>query len=88
MSDQFDSQKFELLALLSKECERYSLIPTSDLQQRREQKSFINGLMTASRIFNVSYDELNNIISTMTQPKFESLDEKLAVPTYIRNQSR
>ncbi|WP_045401125.1 hypothetical protein [Vibrio hyugaensis] len=78
--------KAELLALLSQEYFEYLEIPASEAQQKREKKSFINGLMTACRVIGVSFDELNEIVGANTASKFESLDDKLAIPTYIRNQ--
>ncbi|MCG7496414.1 hypothetical protein MHO82_06035 [Vibrio sp. Of7-15] len=80
-----ESKKSEMLALLNKECHEYCLIPTNDIQHKREKKQFINGLMTASRVMGISYDELNEVIEAMPKPKFSSLDDKLAIPTYIRN---
>ncbi|MGF1724893.1 hypothetical protein [Photobacterium nomapromontoriensis] len=80
------SPKADLLALLVKECHEYCLIPTSEEQKKRDKKSFINGLMTASRIVGISYDELNNIVEAMPKSTFASLEDKLAIPTYIRNQ--
>ncbi|WP_045466427.1 hypothetical protein [Vibrio hyugaensis] len=82
--------KAELLALITQEYDDYceipaSEIPASEVQEKREKKSFINGLMTASRVIGVSFDELNEIVGADTEPKFESLDDKLSVPTYIRN---
>ncbi|CAH1591592.1 hypothetical protein THOB06_570002 [Vibrio rotiferianus] len=41
--------------------------------------------MTASRVIGVSFEELNEIVGANTESKFESLDDKLAIPTYIRN---
>ncbi|EIV8651628.1 hypothetical protein CGH02_23905 [Vibrio parahaemolyticus] len=81
-----ESHREELLALLSKECGEYSSIPESEQQQKRDKKSFINGLMTACRVVGISYDELNTIVEAMPkQAKFKDLDEQLAIPTYIRN---
>ncbi|HCG7189822.1 TPA: hypothetical protein NJ329_004522 [Vibrio parahaemolyticus] len=77
--------KAELLALITQEYGDYCEIPASEVQEKREKKSFINGLMTASRVIGVSFDELNEIVGADTEPKFESLDDKLSVPTYIRN---
>ncbi|CAE6946190.1 hypothetical protein ACOMICROBIO_GDFFDHBD_03349 [Vibrio sp. B1REV9] len=79
-------QKAELLALLSKECEVYSSIPASEKSQKRDKKHFINGLMTACRVVDISYDELSTIIDSMPKsPKYKDLDEQLSIPTYIRN---
>ncbi|TFH89106.1 hypothetical protein [Vibrio ouci] len=78
--------KAELLALLSQEYCDYCEIPATEVQQKREKKSFINGLMTACRVIGISFDELNEIVGANTASKFESLDDKLAIPTYIRNQ--
>ncbi|MFA0157635.1 hypothetical protein [Vibrio sp. 10N.261.46.A3] len=77
--------KVELLALLTQEYCDYCEIPVSEVEKKREKKSFINGLMTASRVIGVSFDELNEIVGANTESKFESLDDKLAIPTYIRN---
>lgn len=85
MDLEMESKKSELLALLNKECHEYCLIPTSEVQHKREKKQFINGLMTAARVMGISYDDLNDIIEAMPEPKFNSLDEKLTTPTYIRN---
>ncbi|EPF7755504.1 hypothetical protein ACSVMW_004575 [Vibrio parahaemolyticus] len=81
-----DLQKAELLALLTQECEIYSSIPSSDKLQKRDKKHFINGLMTACRVVDISYDELSAIIDSMPKsPTFKDLDEQLSIPTYIRN---
>ncbi|EMK3307929.1 hypothetical protein WD374_004483 [Vibrio vulnificus] len=77
--------KAELLALLTQEYCDYCEIPASEVQRKREKKSFINGLMAASRVIGVSFDELNEIVGANTESKFASLDDKLAIPTYIRN---
>lgn len=77
--------KAELLALITQEYCDYCEIPTSEVQKKREKKSFINGLMTASRVVGVSFDELNDIVGANPEPRFASLDDKLAIPTYIRN---
>lgn len=75
----------ELLALLTQEYCYYCEIPASEVQKKCEKKSFINGLMTASRVIGISFDELNEIVGANTESTFESLDDKLAIPTYIRN---
>nr|WP_319537148.1 hypothetical protein [uncultured Vibrio sp.] len=81
-----ESVKDELLAILTKECELYSSIPASELQQKRDKKYFINGLMVACRVAGVSFEELNLIIKSMPkQSKFKDLDEQLSIPTYVRN---
>lgn len=81
-----ESQKSELLALLSKECVEYSEIPTSEYQNKRDKKNFINGLMTACRAVGISFEELSVITESIPQqPKFNDLDEKLAIPTFVRN---
>ncbi|EGA65420.1 hypothetical protein [Vibrio brasiliensis] len=81
-----ETRKKELLAVLTKECEIYSSIPASEQQQKRDKKCFINGLMTACRVVGVSFEELNAIIESMPQqPKFKDIDEKLSIPTYVRN---
>ncbi|MCJ2376736.1 hypothetical protein LNL84_07780 [Vibrio sp. ZSDZ34] len=36
-------------------------------------------------IVGVSFDELNDIVGANPEPRFASLDDKLAIPTYIRN---
>ncbi|MDN3699350.1 hypothetical protein F0249_20025 [Vibrio sp. 03-59-1] len=77
--------KAELLALISQEYSDYCEIPASEVQHKREKKLFINGLMTASRVIGVGFEELNEIVGANTESKFESLDDKLAIPTYIRN---
>ncbi|BAC94586.1 conserved hypothetical protein [Vibrio vulnificus YJ016] len=77
--------KAELLALLTQEYRDYCEIPVSEVQQKREKKSFINGLMTACRVIGISFDELNEIVGVNTESKFETLEEKLEIPTYIRN---
>ncbi|RTZ14406.1 hypothetical protein EJ063_15940 [Vibrio aquaticus] len=75
-----------LLALLKDECEKYTQIPSSENRAKQEQKKFIYGIMTASRVVGISYEELETIVNAMsTQPQFKDLDEKLAVPTYIRD---
>ncbi|MCG9727737.1 hypothetical protein [Vibrio brasiliensis] len=81
-----ETRKKELLAVLTKECEIYSSIPASEQLQKRDKKCFINGLMTACRVVGVSFEELNAIIESMPQqPKFKDIDEKLSIPTYVRN---
>lgn len=81
-----ESQKSELFALLSKECVEYSEIPTSEYQKKRDKKNFINGLMTACRVVGISFEELSVITESIPQqPKFKNLDEKLAIPTFVRN---
>lgn len=81
-----EPSKKELLAALAKECELYSSIPASEQQQKREKKCFIYGLMTASRIMGITFEELNSIIESMPQqPKFKDMDERLSIPTYVRN---
>ncbi|WP_194435709.1 hypothetical protein [Vibrio fluminensis] len=77
--------KAQLLAIITQEYGDYCEIPASEVQQKRDKKSFINGLMTAARAIGVSFDELNEIIGTNTKSKFKSLDDKLAIPTYLRN---
>ncbi|OEE67474.1 hypothetical protein A1OO_17145 [Enterovibrio norvegicus FF-33] len=80
------SQKMELLTLLSKECEAYASIPTSEDRKKREKKCFINGLMTACRVVGISFEELATIVESMPkQAAFNDLDEQLAIPTYVRN---
>ncbi|MGR5175858.1 hypothetical protein ACPV4B_16550 [Vibrio parahaemolyticus] len=79
------SQKAELLALLAKECDKYTSIPACEQQAKREQKSFIDGLMTACRVVGISYQELSAVVERMPkQAKYKNLDELLSVPTYIR----
>ncbi|WP_010448222.1 hypothetical protein [Vibrio rotiferianus] len=52
-------------------------------RQRKEKKQFINGLMTASRFFGVSYDELKAIVAT--HRAVDTQDEHyLDIPTFIR----
>ncbi|EGR0050345.1 hypothetical protein EJ063_19990 [Vibrio aquaticus] len=81
-----ETRKEELLAVLTKECELYSSIPASEHQQKRDKKCFINGLMTACRVVGISFEELNAIVESMPQqPKFKDIDEKLSIPTYVRN---
>lgn len=75
-----------LLKLLKGECEKYTQIPSCESTVKREQKKFIYGIMTASRVVGISYEELETIVNAMsTQPEFKDLDEKLAIPTYIRD---
>ncbi|KXF82834.1 hypothetical protein [Enterovibrio coralii] len=80
-----EEQQKALLDLLTKECDAYCLIPESELDLKRDKKHFINGLMTASRVVGISYEELNKIIENMPASKFSSLEEKLAIPAYLRN---
>lgn len=80
----------EFLEYLKNEFHQYHQIPTQETQARREKKQFISGLMTASRFFGVSYDALQVIVEEEQRkgaPPFASLDDKLIVPTYIRQQA-
>ena len=81
-----EASKEALLAVLTNECELYSSIPASEQQQKRDKKCFINGLMAACRVVGISFEELSSIIESMPQqPKFQDIDEKLSIPTYVRN---
>lgn len=83
---ELQKQQQNLLALLMKECELYRYIPASEVQQKREKKCFIDGLMTACRVVGISYEELEQVIALMPkQDKFKDLDEQLSIPAYIRN---
>lgn len=78
-----EKSKSEFLALLKSEYELYCSMPSSSVQIKNDKKQFINGLMTASRIFGVSFEELKEIIYS---DSFDSLsDERLDIPPFIRN---
>lgn len=79
-------EKAKFLDYLSHEYHAYCAIPTSDPQHKREKKQFVNGLMTASRLFGVSIDELNAVIDSKPQPPYANIDEMLEIPTYIRQE--
>ncbi|EID0723913.1 MULTISPECIES: hypothetical protein [Vibrio] len=80
-------KKSELLKRLSQECGEYCSIPESEQQVKRDKKNFINGLMTACRVVGISFEELSAVTDSMPkEPKFRNLDEKLSVPTFIRNE--
>lgn len=81
------ASKENLLIVLKKECKLYSSIPECEQQQKRDNKNFINGLMTACRIAGISFEDLNLIIESMLQPsKFKDIGEQFAIPTYVRNE--
>ncbi len=78
--------KEQLITLLKKECELYSTIPESEQREKRDKKCFINGLMTGCRVAGISYEELNAVVLAMpVEKRFKDLDEKLSIPTYIRD---
>ncbi|CAM2861140.1 hypothetical protein [Vibrio rarus] len=80
-----ESTKVKLLTLLKQEYGEYCAIPVSEVQKKSDKKSFINGLMTASRVVGVSFEELNEIVGANTGASFVNVDDTLAIPTYIRN---
>ncbi|MDD1780035.1 hypothetical protein LRP49_02380 [Enterovibrio sp. ZSDZ35] len=80
-----DAYKDVLLERLTRECEALCAIPENQHEQKREKKQFINGLMTASRLVGISYEELSAVIEAMPSSKFKNLEEKLNIPAYIRN---
>ncbi|SDH91486.1 hypothetical protein SAMN04488136_13576 [Vibrio xiamenensis] len=80
-----EAEKQVFLAYLKKVQLEHTLIPKRDLAQRREHQQFIHGLVTAATLFGVSSSELNAIVKPVSDSQFESLDDKLSVPTYLRN---
>ena len=81
----------DFLDYLKNEFHQYHQIPTQETQARNEKKQFIAGLMKASRFFGVSYEALQGIVEEEQRkgaPPFASLDDKLIVPTYIRQQAK
>lgn len=77
-----ESKQAELLALLTQQYREYCAIPLDEIQQKRDKKSFINGLMAASRVVGISYEQLNEIVGANADV---NLDNKLEIPTYIRH---
>jgi len=82
-------KKMEFLTCLSNEFIQYNLIPDADSHVKREKKQYINGLMTASRYFGISFEELNAISTSPTseyvdQSLLDGLDKYLDVPAVIR----
>ncbi|WP_210447463.1 hypothetical protein [Vibrio crassostreae] len=63
-------RKNDFLNYLSTQLDMYQQLPVTDINRQNETKIFINGLMTASRFFGISYSELQEII-----PRDLRLDE-------------
>ncbi|SMY15400.1 hypothetical protein [Photobacterium aquimaris] len=80
-----ESKQAELLALLTQQYREYCAIPLDEIQQKRDKKSFINGLMAASRVVGISYEQLNEIVGANAESRCVNLDNKLEIPTYIRH---
>ncbi|ANO34292.1 hypothetical protein BCT86_13830 [Vibrio breoganii] len=77
------NNKQAFLDLLSEEYQQYLAIPSTQWQKKRENKQFIRGLMTASRLFGISFDELSEIVGCDSNQAL-SIEDMLEVPTYIR----
>ncbi|MEZ9928375.1 hypothetical protein AB4402_11615 [Vibrio breoganii] len=77
------NNKQAFLDLLSEEYQQYLAIPSTQWQKKRESKQFIRGLMTASRLFGISFDELSEIVVCDSNQAL-SIEDMLKVPTYIR----
>lgn len=65
------------------ECEFLQYQKLTDHSERQEKKQFINGLMTASRFFGVSYHELNAVVDVYRKENMQR-DDYLDIPTFIR----
>lgn len=74
-----DKQVF--LDYLREQFDDYQATPVSRMSEHAEKKQFINGLMTASRFFDVSYEELQALAPKEVEGKTDFLD----IPTYVRN---
>ncbi len=73
--------KEAFLKHLAEQFEEYANIPSSLVAEKVGKKQFINGLMTASRYFDVKYEELEAVI-----PKsLNDDDEPLDIPAFIRD---
>jgi|GEM_PF-2868728 len=82
-----DSKTF--LDYLRQEFEQYRQIPSYECEQLREKKAFINGLMTSAKIFGVSFEDLQEVVSSEAVNKVKVVplsenDSILDVPTFIR----
>ncbi|PSU96364.1 hypothetical protein C0W80_17320 [Photobacterium leiognathi subsp. mandapamensis] len=76
--------KMDFLNYLKHEYQEYCVIPSIEYQKKREKREFINGLMKGSRFFGVSFDDLEEIVQSQSSLCFDSLEEMLEIPTYIR----
>ena len=83
-----EDRKAELLELIHNEYQYYCSIPESEPKKKGDKKQFINGLMTASRVIGISYDELNKIVQTNPNASLSEEDELLDVPTFVRNKMK
>lgn len=67
--------KSEFHAYLRNAFQRYNQIPTINRDEKREMKQYINGLMTTSRFFGVSYEDLKDIVDS---------EANYDIPTFVR----
>ncbi|EJG1061845.1 TPA: hypothetical protein NGT44_004417 [Vibrio parahaemolyticus] len=73
--------KEAFLKHLAEQFEEYANIPSSLVAEKVGKKQFINGLMTASRYFDVKYEELEAVIPKSLNDDYEPLD----IPAFIRD---
>jgi len=78
-------KKMEFLTCLTNEFIQYNLIADTDSSLKREKKQYIDGLMTASHYFGVSFDELSAIShrGMNEQALISDLDYYLDTPAVI-----
>ncbi|GEM78078.1 hypothetical protein [Vibrio superstes] len=77
------NNKQAFVDLLSEEYQQHLAIPATQSHKKRESKQFIRGLMTASRLLGVSFDELSEVVGCQSN-QVSSNEDMLEVPTYIR----
>jgi len=78
--------KDEFLDFLELEFNNYHSIPLELEQEKKSKKEFINGLMKASRFFDVTFDELQAIVkkSSVQEKYVKNATDFLDIPTFIR----
>jgi len=79
-----NSEKEAFLTYLKEQYQDYCNLPNCETQLRLQKKQFLKGLMTAARMFGVSYDALKKIVENQSSSNYETLEEMLEIPTYIR----
>lgn len=87
-------EKKQFFEYLHNEFIHYQQIPSHQIQEKKEKKEYINGLMKASRFWGVSFEELQDVISSkkmdINPSEMHYVDNVkplryLDIPAFIRN---
>lgn len=90
--------KQAFLKLLSDEFRTYYDLPLGERHKREQKRQYINGLMVASRLFGVSFEELDKVAKQShsqhasapgnTRQYSPAELDYLDIPAFIRNQHK